>query len=140
MIPITDAIGIDEAELDQRFIRAPGPGGQNVNKVASAVQLRFDAAQSPNLPATMVERLRGLAGRRMTADGVLIITANRFRTQAQNRTDALERLIALLRRAAIAPKRRTPTKPSKAARQKRLDTKKRRGNIKRTRARTSIDC
>lgn len=140
MIQITESIVIDENELEQRFIRAPGPGGQNVNKVASAVQLRFHAARSPNLPDGMLQRLRPLAGRLMTSDGVLVITANRFRSQAQNRADALARLVALLRRAAVTPKHRRATKPGKAARQRRLATKKRRGQLKRTRGKASADC
>lgn len=129
MIRIGD-IALDERELTETFVRGSGPGGQNVNKVATAVQLRFDARHSPSLPDPVRARLERLAGRRMTREGVIVITAERFRTQERNREDARERLIALIRQAAIAPKRRRATKPTKASRERRIETKKRRGSIK----------
>jgi ribosome-associated protein len=130
MIRITDEIAIDEGELDETFIRASGPGGQNVNKLATAVQLRFDVRHSPSLPEGARARLERLAGRRLTNDGVLIITAQRHRTQERNRADALERLVELVRRAAEVPKRRRPTRPTLASRERRLEGKKRRSGIK----------
>jgi ribosome-associated protein len=139
MIRITPAIGIDENEIEEHFIRAPGPGGQKVNKTESAVQLRFDARKSPALSNAVFLRLKPLAGRRMTRDGVIVITAKRFRAQEQNRHDALERLVDLIRRAAMPPKRRRPTRPSKGARQRRLDSKRRQSNIKKTRSKAGPD-
>ena len=130
MIRITDAIAIDEGELEERFIRASGPGGQNVNKLATAVQLRFDVRRSPSLPEPVRARLEKLAGRRLTRDGMLVIAAQRFRTQERNRADVLDRLIELIARAAVAPKPRRPTKPTAAARERRLEGKKRRAAIK----------
>ena len=130
MIRINEHIAIDEREIEESFIRASGPGGQNVNKLATAVQLRFDVRRSPSLPNDVSVRLQRLAGSRLTNNGVLIITAQRFRTQERNRADALERLVALIREAAVVPKKRRPTKPSKAAKRKRLDAKKRRSSIK----------
>lgn len=130
MIPITRDIAIDESELQEEFIRASGPGGQNVNKVATAVQLRFDVRHSHSLPAHVRERLIRLAGRRVTADGVLIIQAQRFRTQDQNREDARERLLAMIRQAAIRPKPRRKTKPSRAAKERRIESKKMKSRIK----------
>ena len=133
MIRITDAIAIDEREIDESFVRAGGPGGQNVNKLATAVQLRFDVRHSPSLPEDVRARLERLAGRRLTQDGVLIITAQRHRTQERNRQDALDRLVELVRRAVRPPTRRRPTRPTAAARRRRLDSKQRRGAIKRLR-------
>jgi ribosome-associated protein len=133
MIRITDSIAIDEAEIELRFVRSAGPGGQNVNKVATAVQLRFDVAHSPSLPGPVRERLARLSGRRMSADGVLIITAQRFRTQGRNREDAIERLMALVRQAAVIPRQRKPTRPSGAERRRRLENKRHRSEIKRSR-------
>src|ERR1700733_13488390 len=115
MIPVTDQISLDEAELEESFIRASGPGGQNVNKVASAVQLRFDAGASPSLHPAVKERLRRVAGRKMTEAGVVVITANRFRTQERNRADAVERLVAMIAQAAHAPRPRRPTRPTRAS-------------------------
>ncbi len=135
MIRITPTIELDDGELEERFVRAPGPGGQNVNKVATAVQLRFDAAGSPNLPGAVLERLKALAGRRMTRDGVIVIASSRFRSQERNRQDARDRLVALIREAAVAPKVRRATRPTLAARRRRLDTKRRRAMIKKTRGR-----
>lgn len=133
MIHITDNISLHESEIQLDFIRASGPGGQNINKVSSAVQLRFDAARSPALSDAVRTRLKRLSGQRMTAEGILIIKAQRYRTQDRNREDAIERLIALIRKAAQIPKPRRRTKPSAAATQKRLAAKRRRGKIKRRR-------
>ncbi len=135
MIRITDDIVLQEDELEERFIRASGPGGQNVNKVSSAVQLRFDAQNSPSLAVEVQGRLKQLAGKRMTADGILVISARRFRTQEQNRADALQRLVELIRTAAEKPIPRKRTKPSAAANRRRLDSKIRRGHTKRLRSR-----
>ncbi len=133
MIQVTSDIVIPESEIHEDFIRASGPGGQNVNKVASAVQLRFDVASSPSLPEAVRQRLLVLAGGRLTAAGVLIIEARQYRTQAQNREEALERLIALIKQAAVPPKVRIRTKPSKASKQRRLDDKRQRGKTKKLR-------
>ena len=130
MIRVTDLIAIHEGELEERFIRASGPGGQNVNKLASAVQLRFDVRRSPSLPPPVRARVEKLAGRRLTRDGVLVITAQRHRTQERNRQDALDRLIALIALAAVAPRPRRPTKPTAGSRERRLEGKKRRATIK----------
>jgi ribosome-associated protein len=133
MIRVTPRIALEEGEIEEHYIRASGPGGQNVNKVATAVQLRFAAAVSPALDEGVRKRLAVLAGRRMTRDGVLIITAERFRTRERNRADALARLLDLIRRAAIVPKTRRATRPSAASRERRLATKVARGRIKRLR-------
>lgn len=137
MIQITPSISINESDIQEDFIRSPGPGGQKVNKTESAVQLRFDARHSPALPNAVFLRLKPLAGRRMTKDGVIIITGNRFRTQEQNRRDAMDRLIDLIRQAAVPPKYRRPTKPSKGVKQRRLDGKRHQGDIKKARGKVS---
>ena len=130
MIRVTPSISIAERELEEHFIRAPGPGGQNVNKLASAVELRFDVRRSPSLPEDVRARLERLGGSRLTRDGVLVIDAHRHRTQARNRQDARARLIELIRRAAVAPRPRRATKPTAGARERRLESKKRRAAIK----------
>ena len=139
MLQVTPRIAIDESELEERFIRASGPGGQNVNKVSTAVQLRFDAWRSTALDARMRERLRALAGTRLTADGVLVIDARRHRTQAQNREDARERLIELLSEAAKTPRRRRATAPTRASQERRVETKKRHARTKNRRGPVSGD-
>ncbi len=139
MLLVTPSIVIEESELEERFVRASGPGGQNVNKVATAVELRFDAARSPGLTEEMRGRLRALAGSRMTDAGVLAIDARRYRTQAQNREDARARLVALLRQAAARPKKRRKTRPTAASKDRRLTSKKRRSETKRGRGRVSGD-
>jgi ribosome-associated protein len=136
VIRITDRIGLDEGEIEERFVRSSGPGGQNVNKVASAVELRFDIHAS-SLPLDVKDRLIALGGHRVTADGVLLIDSREHRTQVQNREAARARLVALLQHAARRPKTRRPTKPRAAAREKRLTAKKRRGEIKTGRRRGS---
>jgi ribosome-associated protein len=133
MIRITPGIAIDEREIEESFVRASGPGGQNVNKLATAVQLRFNVRASPSLPDDVRARLERLAGSRLTRDGYLVIIAQRHRTQGRNREDALQRLIDLVRRAAIAPRLRRPTKPTKAARERRVEAKKHRAGVKQMR-------
>ncbi len=130
MIVITDRISLDENELQWDFIRSSGPGGQNVNKVATAVQLRFDVLKSPNLTDAIKSRVRQIAGKRMTADGILIITARRFRYQERNREDALERLAEIVRQAATPPKRRIGTRPSRSSMEERIREKKLKGDRK----------
>ncbi len=133
MIKVTNTLSIHEDELEESFIRASGPGGQNVHKVSTAVQLRFNARMSPNLPDDVRERLERLAGQRLTNDGVIIITAQRFRTQERNREDAQARLVDLIRQATERPKPRRPTRPTFASKQRRLEAKGRRGDIKKGR-------
>jgi ribosome-associated protein len=133
MIPVTARIALDEREIDEQFVRASGPGGQNVNKLSTAVQLRFDVRRSPSLPPEVRTRLERIAGARLTRDGVLVIIAQRYRTQARNREDALERLLELIRQAAVAPVKRRPTRPTKASRERRIEGKKRRSGIKQLR-------
>jgi len=138
-IEVTPRIAIDESELRFEFVRASGPGGQNVNKVATAVQLRFDAARSPSLPEDVRERLLRLAGRRANSGGVIVIDARDARTQERNRAAALGRLLALIRRAARRPKRRVPTRPTAAAKRRRRREKERRARIKQARSRVRGD-
>jgi ribosome-associated protein len=131
---VTEEISIDERELEERFVRSSGPGGQNVNKVSTAVELRFDVRASPSLPEAVRARLIRLSGRRLTDDGVLVIRAERSRTQERNRADARERLAELIARAAVAPKRRIPTKPTFASKQRRHEGKAKRSRVKRLRS------
>ena len=130
VISITNRISIDEREIEFHFVRASGPGGQNVNKLSTAVQLRFDVRQSPSLPDPVRERVERLAGRRLTQDGILVIAAQRFRTQERNRQDALDRLTDLVRQAAIVPVIRRPTKPTMGSRRRRLEEKGQRSAVK----------
>ena len=130
MIRINNHIEIDDSEVSESFIRASGPGGQNVNKLSTAVQLRFDVRRSPSLPHEVRARLELIAGRRLTRDGVLVITAQRYRTQERNRDDARTRLIELIQAAAVRPTPRRPTRPTLASKVRRLEGKKRRGDVK----------
>ncbi len=132
-IRISESVTIDESELEERFVRSSGPGGQNVNKVSTAVELRFNVALSTALPGEVRARLVRLAGRRLTDDGVLVIRAERFRTQERNREDAQARLFELIREACIVPKRRIKTKPSRAEKGRRRDAKAKRSHVKRLR-------
>jgi ribosome-associated protein len=133
MIPVTDDVTIYETEIHMDFVRSSGPGGQNVNKVSTAVQLRFDVRNTASIPVEIQERLIRLAGKRVTAEGVLVIHASRFRTQERNRQDAIDRLVQLVRRAAEKPKRRVKTRPSLASKERQLAKKRRRSHIKKMR-------
>ena len=139
MIRVTDTISIDERELEESFVRSSGPGGQNVNKLSTAVQLRFDVRRSPSLPNDVALRLIRLAGSRMTKDGVLVLIAQNHRTQERNRAEALERLLDLIREAAVRPVPRRATKPPKASRRQRLEGKKRRSGVKNLRGKVSFE-
>lgn len=138
-IPVTPHISIDEDEVEERFVRASGPGGQNVNKVSSAVELRFDVRHSPSLPAAVAERLERLAGSRLTLDGVIVIQAQEYRDQPRNREAALQRLLDLIRDATFVPKKRKPTKATFASKIRRLDGKTKRSGVKAARGRPKID-
>ena len=139
MLRITPDISIDDSEIRMEFVRSDGPGGQNVNKVSTAVELRFDVAVNESLPPDVKQRLTKLAGRRISAAGVLVIRARRYRTQGRNRQDAVDRLIALIRRAATSPRPRRATKPTAASKRRRLDTKQRRSRTKQLRRTVSGD-
>ncbi|MBS0456743.1 MAG: aminoacyl-tRNA hydrolase [Proteobacteria bacterium] len=139
MLPIDDHIAIPDEELVERFVRSTGPGGQNVNKVATAVELRFDVARSPSLPEAVRSRLLARRDRRLTDAGVLVISAQRFRTQERNRADARERLVALVLAATRAPVKRVATQPTRASKLRRLEGKKQRGEVKRARSRSARD-
>ncbi len=138
MIKITETIFIDESEFEEKFIRSPGAGGQNVNKVATAVQLRFDAKNSRAFSHAVFLRLKKLAGQRMTQDGVILITASSFRTQDLNRKDARDRLVKLISEAAVAPKHRRKTKPTYASKQRRLESKSKRSDVKKNRGKVQF--
>jgi ribosome-associated protein len=138
MIRITDSISIDESEIEESFVRSSGPGGQNVNKLSTAVQLRFDVRRSPSLPNDVAIRLMRLAGKRITKDGVLVLIAQNHRTQERNRAEAVERLVALVQEAAVRPVPRRATKPTKASKLKRIEGKKRRSGIKELRSKRLV--
>ncbi len=139
MLQVTPTLAIPDAELVERFVRSAGPGGQNVNKVSTAVELRFDVAGSPSLPEHVRERLLARRDRRLTDEGVLVLSAQRFRTQDRNREDARERLAALIAAATVAPKKRIATKPSKGAKERRLGAKRERASVKRQRSASAWD-
>jgi len=139
MIQVTDAIALDDDEISEKFVRASGPGGQNVNKTSTAVELRFDVRNSPNLPDDVKRRLEGLAGSRLTQDGVLILFSQGTRSQEMNRQEVRERLVELIRRALHKPKPRKATKPTYSSRLKRLESKTRRGGVKSLRGRPAED-
>jgi ribosome-associated protein len=132
-IPVDDRLSIGEEEISESFIRSGGAGGQNVNKVSSAVQLRFDVRNSPSLPERVKARLEAIAGAKLTKDGVIVFTANRFRTQEANRKDAVERLVELIRQATFVPKHRVKTRPSLGSKQRRLEGKTKRAEVKKLR-------
>lgn len=139
MIQVTPSIAIDESEIEESFVRSSGPGGQNVNKVSSAVQLRFDARRSPSLPNDVAIRLMKLAGGRLTQDGIIVIVAQAQRSQKRNREEALERLLEMIRDAAVRPQTRRPTKPTKASKERRLVSKDKRSAVKAGRSRPGTD-
>lgn len=139
MIQLTPSIAIDESEIEESFVRASGPGGQNVNKVSTAVELRFDARRSASLPNEVAIRLMKLAGSRLTQDGVIVITAQEHRSQSRNREEALARLVELIRQAEVRPKVRRATKPTKASKERRLASKEKCSSVKSTRGKPSFD-
>jgi ribosome-associated protein len=139
LLPITKRISLDERELEESFIQASGPGGQNVNKVATAVQLRFDVRHSPSLPAEVKERLEQLAGSRLTRDGVLVIASREHRTQERNRQEARDKLVALIKAAAVVPRKRRATRPTLSSKKRRLDSKTQRSKTKQLRGKKFED-